>query len=98
VQQNRTAAAPAQASTPEAAKLAADLKQVAERFETNSNGHDKAPAASRPETAAVKADQKPATSQPQVQPSKATAEPPKAAGRSEASAGQNDKGNTAQKS
>ncbi len=92
VQQNRTAAVPAQASTPEAAKLAADLKQVAERFETNSNGHDKTSEASRPETAAVKADQKPATSQPQVQASKAMAEPPKASGRSEASAGQNDKG------
>ncbi len=92
VQQNRTAAVPAQASTPDAAKLAADLKQVAERFETNSNGHDKAPEASRPETAAVKADQKPATSQPQVQSSKAAAEQPKAPGRSEASGGQNDKG------
>ncbi len=91
-QQNRTAAVPAQASTPEAAKLAADLKQVAERFETNSNGHDKASEASRPETAGVKVDQKPAASQPQVQASKAMAEPPKAPGRSEASAGQNDKG------
>jgi len=91
VQQNRTAAVPAQAGTPEAAKLAADLKQVAERFETNSNGHDKASATTRPETTAVKADQKPAASQPQVQSSKAAAEQPKPPGRSEASAGQSDK-------
>ena len=92
VQQNRTAAVAAQASIPEAAKLAADLKQVAERFETNSNGHDKAPAASRPETVDVKADQKSTAAQPQVQSSKAAAEQPKAPGRSEASAGQSDKG------
>ncbi len=38
----------------------ADLKQVAERFETNRHGDAKAPAASHPETAAVKAEQKPA--------------------------------------
>ena len=52
------------------------LKQVAERFETNSNGYDKAPEASRPETAGVKAEQKPAAAQPQVQPAKAAAELP----------------------
>jgi len=94
-QQDGKAAVVAQASTSEPAQLAADLKKVAERFETNSNGHDKAPAAFHPETAAVKADQKPAASQPEAQPTKTTAELPKVStlpGRSEASAGQNDKG------
>ena len=90
-QQDRKAAVVAQASMPEPAQLAADLKQVAERFETNSNGHDNAPVAARPQTTSIKADQKPAPLQAQVQPSKAAAEPPKAPGRSEASAGQHDK-------
>jgi len=85
VQLNRQATTLPQVAKPEPAQLAADLKKVAEQFETNSNGHDKAPATSHPETAGVKADQKAAASQPQVQPSKVTAEPPKAAG-------QNDKG------
>ncbi len=94
-QQNQQATTVLQAAKPEPAQLAADLKKVAEQFETNSNGHDKASATTRPEPAAVKADQKPAASQPQAQPTKTTAELPKAStlpGRSEASAGQNDKG------
>jgi len=93
-QQNRQATTIPQVATPEPAQLAADLRKAAEKFETNSDGHDKAPAASRPDAAAVKADQKPDASQPQAQPSKVAAEQPKAPavpGRSEASAGQSDK-------
>jgi len=92
VQQDRKPVAAPQANKPEPAQIAADLKKVAERFETNSNGHDKASATTHPETAVMKADQKPAASQPQAQPSTAAAEPPKVPGRSEASAGQHDKG------
>ncbi len=95
VQQNRQATTSPQVAKPEPAQLAADQKKVAEQFETNGNGHDKVPTASHPNAAAVKADQKPAASQPQAQPSKAAAEQPKApalSGRSEASAGQSDKG------
>ncbi len=93
-QQDRKAAALPQTNKPEPAQLAADLKKVGEQFETNSNGHDKVAAASHPETAPVKADQKPAASQP----SKTVAEQPKAPGRPETSAGQNDKGGQGPKS
>ena len=84
-------AASPQASKPEPAQLAADLKKVAERFETSTEQHDKAP---RAEANPAKAEQKPAT----VQSSKAVAEPPKpAAARSEAGTASNDKGGTTQK-
>ena len=73
-----------QASKPEPAQLAADLKKVAERFETHTEQHDKAP---RAEASPAKAEHKPAT----VQSSKAAAEPTKAGARSEAGAVSNDK-------
>lgn len=88
-----------QANKPEPAQLAADLKKVAERFETNTEQHDKAmaakvePAKSEP----AKAEQKPAAS---VQSSKAASEQPKTPampGRPEASGTQNEKSNFSQK-
>ncbi len=75
-----------QASKPEPAQLAADLKKVAERFEPSAEQHDKAP---RAEAAPAKAEQKAAT----VQSSKAAVEPPKPA----TSTASNDKGGTNQK-
>jgi stress response protein YsnF len=79
-----------QASKPEPAQLAADLKKVAERFETNTEQHDKAP---RAEAGPAKAEQKPAP----VQSTKAVAEPPKPAARPETSAAPSDKSGTNQK-
>ena len=89
-QQDSKLAAFPQGSTTEPAQLAADLKKVAERFETNTNGRDKDSATSHPDTVAMKVDQaktdqKAAAPQSQATPPKANAEPPKA------SAGQNDK-------
>ena len=88
VAQPAVAASP-QASKPEPAQLAADLKKVAERFEPHTEQHDKAP---RAEAGPAKAEHKPAT----VQSSKAAAEPTKPAVRSEAGTASNDKG-TSQK-
>ena len=82
-----------QPSKPEPAQLAADLKKVAERFETSTEQQDKAPAA-KAET--PKAEQKPTAPQPQA----AKAEQPKTPampGRPEASGSQNDKSNFSQK-
>ena len=79
-----------QASKPEPAQLAADLKKVAERFETSTEQHDKTP---RAEAGPAKAEQKPAT----VQSSKTVAEAPKPAARSEAGTASNDKGGANQK-
>ena len=89
VAQPAVAASP-QASKPEPAQLAADLKKVAERFEPHTEQHDKAP---RAEAGPAKAEHKPAT----VQSSKAAAEPTKPAARSEANTASNDKGGTNQK-
>jgi len=100
VQHDRKAVAAPQANKPEPAQIAADLKKVAERFETNAGQHDQAPATSRSENGAAKADHKPVASQPQAQPPKATAEQPKTpvvSGRPEASAAQNDKGSNSPK-
>ncbi len=80
----------AQASKPEPAQLAADLKKVAERFETSTEQHDKAP---RAEAGPAKAEPKPAT----VQSSKAVAEPPKPAPRFDAGTASNDKSGASQK-
>jgi stress response protein YsnF len=89
-QASKPATASPQASKPEPAQLAADLKKVAERFEPSTEQHDKTP---RAEAGPAKAEQKPAT----VQSSKAAAEPPKAAARSETGTATNDKGSTNQK-
>jgi len=64
-QQDRETASPPPVSKPEPAQLAADLKKVAERFETNAEQHDKVPAVSRSEASAPKAEQKHAASPPQ---------------------------------
>ncbi len=86
----RLEAVAAHASQPEPAQLAADLKKVAERFETSAEQHDKAP---RAEAGPAKAEQKLAA----VQSSKAVAELSKPAARPEASTASNDKGGTTQK-
>ena len=88
-QHERKAAAPTPANhRPEPAQMAADLKKVAERFETNANQHDTPAATPRPEASASKADHKQAASQPL----KTSAEQTKASGRAETSTAQNDKG------
>jgi len=84
-----------QVSKPEPAQLAADLKKVAERFETNADQQDKAPAAKAEpaKSEPAKSEQKSAASQPQAQPAKA--EQPKASampGRPEAGGTPNEKG------
>ena len=65
VQRDHKAVAAPKAEMPDAAKLSADLKQVAERFEAGADQH-KAPA--------PKAEQKSAAPQPQPEPAKASAE------------------------
>jgi len=67
-QQDRKAAALPQASKPEPAQLAADLKKVAERFETKTEQHDEVAAASRPEASTPKAEPKQAASPAQTEP------------------------------
>ncbi len=68
----------AEATRPEPAQLAADLKKVAERFETNADQHDKAPTAKAEaaKTEPAKAE-KPAPHQATTQSSKAASEQPK---------------------
>ncbi len=86
-------AVPPQAGKPEPAQLAADLKKVAERFEANTEPHDKAPTPARAEAGPAKAEHKPVA----VQSTKAVAEPPKPAARPETSAAHSDKGAAGQK-
>lgn len=89
--EGHVAALPA-AERPETAQMAADLKKVAERFETKADQQDKAPVPPRPEAGAFKTDQKPVASQPLK-----TAEQAKVPGRPEANATQTDKGNSGPK-
>jgi len=102
-QQNGRGAAFSQPNGSEPAQLAADLKEVAERFDANAGQQAKALATLHetldPEVGALKVDQAVKTEQKVAssQPLKTTAEQPKASGRPEASAGQNDKGNGAHK-
>ncbi len=95
-------AASLQPNRTEPAQLAADLKNVAERFETNAGQQEKALATLHetldPNASGPKADQAIRTEQKPIAPQKATAEQPKAPGRPEASVGQSDKGSTAHKS
>ncbi len=90
-------AAASTAGRPEPAQMAADLKKVAERFETKADQQDKAPVPPRPEAGAFKADQKPVASQPVASQPLKTAEQAKVPGRPEANATQTDKGNSSPK-
>ncbi len=91
-----------QPSKPGPAQLAADLKKVAERFETSVEQHDKAPVAKAEpaKSEPAKAEQKPAAPQASVQSGKAAGEQPKTPampGRPEAGSPQNEKSNFSQK-
>lgn len=102
VKQDYPAAPQPKVSKPEPAQLAADLKKVAERFETSAEQHDKAtaPKIESAKTEPAKAEQKPAAPQASVQSSKAASEQPKTPampGRPEASGTQNEKSNFSQK-
>jgi stress response protein YsnF len=93
-QPERKSAAPVSgADKPEPAQMAADLKKVAERFETSANQHDKPAATPRPETSASKTDPSLAASSLP----KTSAEQTKASGRPDSGVAQHDKGNASPK-